>query len=105
MRYMIHDSALGFIVKDTDKGEQCQYKSDQNAAVAVRNGIGKTEYEAMRREVLVPIPEVELREHVRILQEACWHALGCLEDGPCTIDPKAAIQRLRDALNATGDEV
>lgn len=70
MRYMIHDSALGFIVKDTDKGEQCQYKSDRNAAVAVRNGIGKTEYETMRREVLVHVPEVELREQVRILREA-----------------------------------
>jgi len=70
MRYMIHDPALGFVVKDTGKGEQCEYKGGRNACTALKDGIGKSEYETTRREVLVHVSAVELREHVRILREA-----------------------------------
>lgn len=70
MRYMIHDPALGFVVKDTGKGEQCEYKGGKNACTALKDGIGKSEYETTRREVLVHVSAVELRERVRILRDA-----------------------------------
>lgn len=111
MRYMIHDSVLGFIVKDTDKGEQCQYRGDRRASMALRNGVGNFEYETLHREVLVHVPEVELREQVRILREALQKAHSGLDSAACYFDNQdspsvvhvvdEALSEARAALEAT----
>lgn len=53
-RRLVKDSVLGFIVKDFETNTQCCYGRNEKAAkLAFYNGIGRSEYETLHREVLV----------------------------------------------------
>lgn len=55
-RYLVKDSGLGWIVKDEKTNSQCVYgKGEARAKTAYLHGIGKSEYETINTEILVPI--------------------------------------------------
>lgn len=97
MRYMIHDQGQ-FVVKDTKANAQCHYLNRGRALVALTDGIGKSEIETLGREVLVHVPEAELREQVRILREAL---AGLCDSQMSSRDREAAISTGLAALEAT----
>lgn len=77
MRHMTFDeNQQCYIVKDTLANMQCTYGNMEAATRALRNGIGHTEYETMRREALVKIAT----EREQAIEDLLLEALPFVEN-------------------------
>lgn len=109
MRYMIFDNLLGFVVKDTTRNHQCVYnRNTLGAGNALRFGIGKSGRETIEAEVMVPVPEISLREANKTLRRALNKAVAELEaelqNEPDSIIIREAVEVGRAALKDTESE-
>lgn len=93
MRYMIFDNLLGFVLKDTTRKKQWIYnRNTLGAGNALRFGIEKPERDLPQEEVLVPVPEISLREANKTLRIALYKAILELE-AELENDPDATLIR------------
>jgi hypothetical protein len=102
---MTNDPALGFIVKDPERGIQCAYRSQSAAITALVDGIGRAEYETMRTEAYVPMIEMDKLRVTRMRAgDLAFSLEEILEDvdRPTGAVPPGFVKcgRAREALNA-----